>query len=151
MAERRIKTILDLIAKRLMNITVPVTVWTNPDPTAEFPAQNISIKNITLYEHVELEYRGSATSMYRLNKKMPVEIGAVTTMEYTYNFNSAPMGLARRVVTVTEDGVTIAECQRKSYYDSGAGVYTDYAKAWVLPLRIIGYTTLKNLIGGGTT
>ena len=117
-------------------------LWENPNPAAEFAAQDITLSNTAnLYVFLYKNYNTGATSEdacfsidEELGGTMHIKSAASTTSNnyYTRNF--------------TRDGATIsfANCYRKTFSSTSAGSMTN---TYIIPTKVIGLSFGLNNFG----
>lgn len=125
------------------------TVWENASPESSFDEQTI-YADMSDGDVVVIEFNESVqnTQVYFDEIRVPIQPNAEIKLEWTYNFNSASMGVARRLGTISEDlkHITFGLCGRKAM-DAGNATpdYTQLGKIWGVPIAIY----VEKIIGGG--
>lgn len=116
--------------------------WKNASPTSEFDEQTIyadmSDGDVVVIEFNE-SVKNTNTQTYFDEIRVPIQPNAKIKLEWMYNFNSASMGAARRLGTISEDlkHITFGLCGIKAMTGVGVPNYTPYGKIWGVPIAIL--------------
>lgn len=113
-------------------------LWTNPDSTAEFGAQTITLsEDISNYEYYDIEYCYASSSS--TNRSVRFKTGKISRNARTRLMTHAQYNFTRQINAPSGTSMEIADCNRYSSYGSAE---TEITNTVLVPIRVIGYKNL---------
>lgn len=113
-----------------------VVLWENPDPSAEFAAQTVTLNdNIEKYEYVEATYIIEKTNINIKGATGKIEKNALQNFRFVITYINGFMYI-RDVYTIDGKNVQISDCYERPQYGTFDSEITN---AYLIPIKIIGY------------
>ena len=122
--------------QRQLNDIQPFTLWTNPDPTNSFGAQNITL-NSNDYDYLEVYYYAYLGS--KTMQSMKIEKGVNFELHTVFSNASNVHWGARTVAYINDTELAIRIAYGVS--SNNTGVVASVSD-WMVPIKIIGYKSL---------
>lgn len=120
--------------KNALDDLKPVLLWTNPNPTANFAAQTVSIPGLSSYEFLLIEYKLSNNNDEYTDRIRIGHTGRLFSFGWQDASGSVPVFYSRKYTTTTS-GVKFERGLSKSANSTAAGSSSNNVN---IPLFIYG-------------